>query len=443
MLGGNKISIKTSLDRNGPPLTPPMDNWRNLVDGEPVMGTVSDQSTDVLVVGGGLVGLSLARAIAGSGLGVIIVDRESPKQTVSDIFDGRVSSIARGSVNMLKRLGVWTSIRKDAQPIEEIRVTDSGAPFFLHYASQDVGNEPMGYILENRILRCALHRLVESDSRIVWRTGVEVKAIERGAYGVTAELSDGTKASALLVAAADGRRSVLRANAGIDVVKRSYRQVGIVCTVAHSYPHGAIAHERFLSAGPFAILPMTGNRSSLVWTERPEVASTILKLSTGDFLKELAWRFGDFLGKLEVVSPRWHYPLELTLAGQLVARRLALVGDAAHAIHPIAGQGLNLGLRDAAALTEVVVRAQQLGMDFGEPVVLDGYGRWRRFDGLAMAAVTDSLNRLFSNDITPLREARVLGLATVNKLPSLKAVFQRHAMGVLGRLPELLRDISQ
>jgi len=226
-------------------------------------------------------------------------------------------------------------------------------------------------------------------------------------------------------------------------VKRSYRQVGIVCTVAHSYPHGAIAHERFLSAGPFAILPMTGNRSSLVWTERPEVASTILKLSTGDFLNEVSWRFGDFLGKLEVVSPRWHYPLELTLAGQLVARRLALVGDAAHAIHPIAGQGLNLGLRDAAALTEVVVRAQQLGIDFGEPVVLDGYGRWRRFDGLAMAAVTDSLNRLFSNDITPLREIRVLGLATVNKLPSLKAVFQRHAMGVLGRLPELLRDISQ
>jgi len=417
-----------------------MDNQPNLADGEPVMGTANDQSSDVLVVGGGLVGLSLARAIASAGMGVIIVDRESPKEAVTDIFDGRVSSIARGSVNMLKRLGIWTSIHEDAQPIEEIRVTDSGAPFFLHYASHDVGSEPMGYIVENQILRRALHKSVECDSRVVWRTGVEVKAIKRGAYGVTAELSDGTKAGALLVAAADGRRSQLRANAGIDVVKRSYRQLGIVCTVAHSFPHGAIAHERFLSAGPFAILPMTGNRSSLVWTERPEVASAILKLSASDFLRELAWRFGDFLGKLEVVSPRWHYPLELTLAGQLVARRLALVGDAAHAIHPIAGQGLNLGLRDAAALTEVIVGAQQLGMDFGESVVLENYGRWRRFDGLAMAAVTDNLNRLFSNDITPLREIRALGLATVNKLPSLKAVFQRHAMGVLGRLPELLRD---
>ena len=420
----------------------PMDNRGNVADGEFGMRSVDEQSCDILIVGGGLVGLALARAAASFGLGVVIVDRESPKQAESDIFDGRVSSIARGSVNMLKRLGVWPLIRGDAQPIEEIRVTDDGSPFFLHYASQDVGNEPMGYILENRILRRALHRLVECESKIIWRTGVEVKAIERGSYGVIAELSDGTKANSPLVAAADGRRSLLRAKAGIDVVKRVYRQVGIVCTVAHSLPHGAIAHERFLSAGPFAILPMTGNRSSLVWTERPEVASTILKLSSSDFLKELAWRFGDFLGELEVVSPRWHYPLELTLARRLIDRRLALVGDAAHAIHPIAGQGLNLGLRDAAALTEVVLRAQHLGMDIGETVVLENYGRWRRFDGLAMAAVTDSLNRLFSNDIGPLREIRGLGLAAVNKLPSLKAVFQRHAMGVLGQLPELLRDTA-
>ena len=341
---------------------------------------------------------------------------------------------------MLKHLGVWDLIRQDAQPIEEIRVTDNGSPLFLHYASRDVGNGPMGYILENRILRRALHTVVEKDVRITWRTGVEVEEIERGIHGVCAQLSDGTKANSPLVAAADGRHSVLRTKAGINVVKRSYRQVGLVCTVAQSLPHGAVAHERFLSAGPFAILPMPGDRSSLVWTERPEVAATILKLDTGAFLGELAWRFGDFLGQLEVVSPRWHYPLQLTLARQLTARRLALVGDAAHAIHPIAGQGLNLGLRDAAALSEVVGNAYQLGIDIGEATVLENYGRWRRFDGLAMAVVTDGLNRLFSNDIAPIRGIRSIGLAAVNKVPFLKSVFQRHAMGVLGHLPKLLRD---
>ena len=411
-----------------------------MADGECAMRSINNQSCDLLVVGGGLVGLALARAAAHSGLDVLIVDRESPIQAVSDVFDGRVSSIARGSANMLKHLGVWDLIRQDAQPVEEIRVTDNGSPLFLHYASRDVGNGPMGYIIENRILRRALHTVVEKDVRITWRTGVEVEEIERGIHGVCAQLSDGTKANSPLVAAADGRHSVLRTKAGINVVKRSYRQVGLVCTVAHSLPHGAVAHERFLSAGPFAILPMTGDRSSLVWTERPEVAATILKLDTGAFLGELAWRFGDFLGQLEVVSPRWHYPLQLTLARQLTARRLALVGDAAHAIHPIAGQGLNLGLRDAAALSEVVGNAYQLGMDIGEATVLENYGRWRRFDGLAMAVVTDGLNRLFSNDIAPIRGIRSIGLAAVNKVPFLKSVFQRHAMGVLGHLPKLLRD---
>lgn len=385
-------------------------------------------------------GLTLARAAAHVGLEVLIVDRESSRQATSRTFDGRVSSIAKGSVNMLKHLGVWERVRKDAQPINEIRVTDGDSPLFLHYDSRDVGKGPMGYILENRILRSALHAVIAEDPGIVWRSATEVKEIKRGLYGVQAQLSDGTTASAALVAAADGRHSALRAEAGINVISRSYRQVGIVCAVAHFLPHQAIAHERFLSAGPFAILPMTGKRSSLVWTERPEIATTILKLGDNEFFSELSWRFGDFLGQLEVLGPRWHYPLQLTLAERLTAERLALVGDAAHAIHPIAGQGLNLGLRDAAALAEVIGDARALGMDIGDSMVLRGYGRWRRFDGLAMAAVTDGLNRLFSNDIGPIRDIRNIGLATVNQLPLLKRVFQRHAMGVLGNPPRLQRE---
>ena len=385
-------------------------------------------------------GLALARAAARVGLEVLIVDRESSKQATGRTFDGRVSSIAKGSVNMLKHLGVWERVRTDAQPINEIRVTDGDSPLFLHYDSRDVGKGPMGYILENRILRSALHAVITEDPRIIWRPASEVTAVKRGLYGVQAQLSDSTTTSAALVAAADGRQSALRTEAGINVIGRSYRQVGIVCAVAHSLPHQAIAHERFLSAGPFAILPMTGKRSSLVWTERPEIAKTILKLGENEFFSELSWRFGDFLGQLEVLGPRWHYPLQLTLAERLTAERLALVGDAAHAIHPIAGQGLNLGLRDAAALAEVIGDARALGMDIGDAMVLKSYGRWRRFDGLAMAAITDGLNRLFSNDIGPLRDMRSIGLAVVNKLPSLKAVFQRHAMGVLGHPPRLLRE---
>ncbi|MCG8696363.1 MAG: FAD-dependent monooxygenase, partial [Minwuiales bacterium] len=266
--------------------------------------------------------------------------------------------------------------------------------------------------------------------------------VRRDAARSEVHLADGTVVSAPLCVGADGRNSPLRQSAGIKCAAWSYHQVGIVCTVHHELPHGGVAQERFLPAGPFAILPMTGNRSSLVWTERADLAPAMMALDEAAFTAEMASRFGDYLGALEVVGPRWSYPLALHLAERYTDRRLALVGDAAHGIHPIAGQGLNLGLRDVAALAEVIVDTARLGLDIGDAVPLERYQRWRRFDALLLAAVTDSLNRLFSNDIEPIRLARDLGLAAVNRMGPLKRVFMSHARGTVGQLPKLLQGQS-
>jgi 2-octaprenyl-6-methoxyphenol hydroxylase len=244
---------------------------------------------------------------------------------------------------------------------------------------------------------------------------------------------------ARLVAAADGRESPLRRAAGIQTVEWRYPQTGIVTTVRHQRPHNGIAVEHFMRAGPFAILPMTENRSSIVWTERGELAPRLVALSDAAFAAELAARFGDFLGPVEPLGPRWTYPLTLLLAERYVATRLALVGEAAHTIHPIAGQGLNLGIRDVAALAELVIDARRLGLDIGNETVLLRYQQWRRFDALALAAVTDGLNRLFSNSLPPVQLARDIGLAAVNRLPPLKRLLMRDAMGIAGDLPRLVR----
>jgi 2-octaprenyl-6-methoxyphenol hydroxylase len=244
---------------------------------------------------------------------------------------------------------------------------------------------------------------------------------------------------ARLVAAADGRESPLRRAAGIQTVEWRYPQTGIVTTVRHQRPHNGIAVEHFMRAGPFAILPMTENRSSIVWTERGELAPRLVALSDAAFAAELAARFGDFLGPVEPLGPRWTYPLTLLLAERYVATRLALVGEAAHTIHPIAGQGLNLGIRDVAALAELVIDARRLGLDIGNETVLLRYQQWRRFDALALAAVTDGLNRLFSNSLPLVQLARDIGLAAVNRLPPLKRLLMRDAMGIAGELPRLVR----
>jgi 2-octaprenyl-6-methoxyphenol hydroxylase len=395
-------------------------------------------SVDVAIVGAGMVGLTLASALARAGVSVAVVDRAPAVVFADAARDGRASALALASVRVLESIGLWRAMEREAEPIREIRVSDGEARLFLHYDHRDLGAEPLGYIVENSVTRKALATHAAAANLPVL-AGRRVVAMSAGPASAELSLDDGTIVRATLVAAADGRGSSLRNLAGIGATEWRYPQTGIVCTVAHARPHRGIAHERFLPPGPFAILPMTGNRSSIVWTEAAALAPALLALDDAEFAAELARRFGDHLGPVEVAGPRFSYPLLLVHAERYIAPRLALVGDAAHAIHPIAGQGLNIGLRDVAALAEVVVDAKRLGLDFGSTAVLARYERWRRFDNLAMLAVTDGLNRLFSNDLAPLRVARDLGLAAVDRLPALKRVFMRHAMGTLGELPRLMR----
>jgi 2-octaprenyl-6-methoxyphenol hydroxylase len=386
---------------------------------------------DLLIVGGGMIGLTVARAVAGAGLTSIVVDREAPAAALAAAADGRASALAAGSVRLLQDIGVWQGMEPQAQPILEIRVSDGDSPLFLHYDHTDLGDEPFGYMVENRVTRQALHDAIAATPEVTHLAPAEVASLERGVAGVTAELGDGRSVRARLAVGADGRGSTTRSGAGIGQRRLAYHQTAIVCTVEHERPHRGIAQERFLAAGPFAILPLPGNRSSLVWTEREDLAPTLMALDDEAFTAELAWRFTDFLGEVRPAGRRWSYPLALTWAERMTERRLALVGDAARAIHPIAGQGLNLGLRDVGVLAEVLGEAAGLGLDPGTAHGLATYARRRRFDVLSMSLVTDGINRLFSNDIAPLRLARDLGLAAVDKAPPLKRVFMRHAMGLL------------
>jgi 2-octaprenyl-6-methoxyphenol hydroxylase len=393
---------------------------------------------ELVVVGGGLVGLSLGIATAQAGLDTLVVDREEPTAMLGESFDGRASAIAYGSQQALLALGVWEKLARDAAPILEIRVADDNAPLFLHYDHREVGDHPLGWIVENSLLRRALAARVRELPHLTHAAPRSVAGVERSSTGALVRLDGDGAVRTRLVAAADGKASPIRKAAGIRTIEWSYPQIGIVATVRHEAPHRGVAVEHFLPAGPFAILPLTGNRSSIVWTERADLAPPILAMNAADFTEELRRRFGDFLGAVEPVGPRWSYPLAFLHAEDYAAPRLALVGDAAHVIHPIAGQGLNLGLRDVAALAEVLVDARRLGLDIGDTEVLRRYERWRRMDNWMLSAVTDSLNRLFSNAIAPVKLARDLGLAAVNQVPPLKRLFMRHAMGVVGSLPRLV-----
>ncbi len=400
-----------------------------------------DDALDALIVGGGMIGLALGCALGAARLRAAVVDPSALNPVLEMAVDGRVSAVSAAGVRLLSAIGAWPRIARSAEPILDIRVSDGDSPLFLHFDHRALAGDggPLGYIVENRVIRVALLERARAIGTVRLIGGETVVSVTRGPAKAVIRLASGGTIAAPLAIAADGKDSPSRRAAGIAATEWRYEQTGIVCTVAHERPHRGIAQERFLPAGPFAILPMTGQRSSIVWTERAALAPGLLALDEADFAAELGRRFGDYLGAIRVVGPRYHYPLSLVHAETYIAPRLALVGDAAHAIHPIAGQGFNIGLRDVAALAEVAVDAARLGLDIGSTAVLQRYQRWRRFDNSVMLAVTDGLNRLFSNDHAAIALGRDLGLAAVERVPALKRLMMRHAMGLAGDLPRLLR----
>ncbi|MBM3508001.1 MAG: 2-octaprenyl-6-methoxyphenyl hydroxylase [Alphaproteobacteria bacterium] len=404
--------------------------------------TAAPFNTDVAIVGGGMVGQTLALALAGAGIGVTVLDRAAPETALAPAFDGRASAIAYASTRLLAGVGAWEALAPHAQPILDIRVSDGESPLYLHYSHEELAaGQPFGHLIENRHIRFSLLGAMRRAG-VTMRAPVEVTSVAADAFAATVTLGGGETIRARLVVGADGARSFVRSQAGIRSRGWDYPQAGIVLTVEHERDHGGVAHERFLPAGPFAILPLPGQRSSLVWTERRADAAEILKLDEERFLEELRDRFGDFLGEVVPVGPRWSYPLAFHRADSYFAARIVLAGDSAHMLHPLAGQGLNLGLRDAAALAEVIVDASRLGLDFGAADQLARYQRWRRLDAVALIAVTDGLNRLFSNDLAPIRLGRDIGLGLVNRVTPLKRLFVSHARGTAGKLPRLLAGES-
>ncbi|WP_332769991.1 UbiH/UbiF/VisC/COQ6 family ubiquinone biosynthesis hydroxylase [Phenylobacterium sp.] len=406
---------------------------------------------DVIIAGAGMAGATLALALKSGGLTPILIDPIVFDAQLAPTFDGRASAIAFAAFRQWRTLGLAADIEPHAQRIEQILVTDGTSPgaaaggpspFYLRFDSGEIAErsegEPLGYMLENRRTRAAL-------AAAVGRAGIEVLApakvasvvFEPRAARVT--LDDGRALTAPLVVGAEGRSSVVRRAAGIGVVGWDYSQTGVVATVRLARPHQGVAHEYFLPGGPFAILPLTDDRASLVWTEPTARGAALKTARTEVFHAHLQRRFGDYLGEATLDGPVFSYPLSLQLAERLTGPRAALLGDAAHGIHPIAGQGLNLGLKGAAALAEVLVEASRLGEDLGSELVLERYARWRSFDTVMLAAATDVFTRLFSNDHPLLRLARGAGMAAVNRIAPARRFFMHDAGGALGDLPRLLR----
>ncbi|MFZ3581622.1 UbiH/UbiF/VisC/COQ6 family ubiquinone biosynthesis hydroxylase [Loktanella sp. DJP18] len=402
------------------------------------------EQTDIIIVGGGLNGPVLALAAAQSGLRVTVIDAITPETHRMRDFDGRAYAIANGSMRLLRGIGIWAAVQADAQPMLDIKVSDGRAgegasPWMMHFDHAEIEEGPMGWLVEDRHLRAALLDALAAEDRITHLTGRTVTAQSITGGGVTVTLDDGQILSARLLVGCDGRGSGVAKRAGITRTGWDYDQIAVVCAVEHALPHNGVAHQFFMPGGPLAILPLTGNRSSIVWSEQSDRARTLIAMDEPDFLAALRPAFGSFLGELSLVGSRFSYPLGLTLANNLTAPRVALVGDAAHGIHPIAGQGLNAGLRDVAALAQVLEDARMRGEDIGSAVTLDRYKVWRRWEATRLALATDAFNRLFSNDNPLLRGLRDLGMGAINAMPGLRRRFIREAAGLNGQLPRLMR----
>ncbi len=395
---------------------------------------------DVCIVGAGPVGGILACRLAGAGLRVAIIDRAALPPMEHPDFDGRAYAIAAGSKRVLETAGLWDALPFPAGAIRDIRVSDGrvgrqASPMFLHFDAADVGEEAFGWMVEARSLRMAVNTRLRTLGGVSLFAPAEA-TVERAEDGATVRVAGGPTLKCRLVVAAEGRGSPLREAAGIAVTRMGYGQTGIVCAIGHELPHNGTALEHFLPSGPFAQLPMAPtegapNISAIVWTERTSAASRVLALDDAGFEREVARRLGQYLGAIRLLGRRWSYPLGAMHAHRYYDTRLALVGDAAHGIHPIAGQGLNLGIRDVEALAGLAIAAVEQGADPGAKAVLRRYQLRRRPDNLAMLIATDGLDRLFSNDNRLLRLARGLGIAAVHRVPSLKRAFMRQAMGVL------------
>lgn len=410
-----------------------------------------DLDADVVIAGAGIAGATLALALKSGGLEPVLVDPMPFDSQLAPTFDGRSFAIAFSCFRQWRALGLAGSIEPHAQRMDQILVTDGrtpGAatpgqtPFFLHFDAGEIADrvagEPLGYMLENRRIRAALAEAVEAAGIRVLAPA-RVAGVEVSAAAGTVRLADGGALTASLIVGAEGRGSTVRAAAGIEAVGWDYPQTGVVCTVKLDRPHGGVAHEYFLPGGPFAILPLTENRASLVWTESRDRGEALKSARAEVFNAHLFRRFGEFLGGIEVVGPVFTYPLNLSIAERFSAPRIALLGDAAHGVHPIAGQGLNLGLKGAAALAEVLVEASRLGEDIGSETVLDRYAAWRRFDTMTLSAGMDAFVWLFSNDNPLVRMARGVGMAAVNRIGPARRFFMHEAGGAVGDLPRLLR----
>ena len=395
---------------------------------------------DVLIVGGGLNGSALALALAQAGLSVTIVDKLAVETRADPGFDGRGYALAHASKRLLDAIGIWPGIADHGQPILQIKVTDGRAgegasPFVLEFDHAEIEEGPMGFMIEDRYLRRALLSAMDADDRIEQITGPEVVDHDVAPGFATVTLGDGTTRRARVVVGADGQHSPTARRAGIGRMGWSYGQTALVCAIGHAKPHQGCAHQFFMPPGPLAILPLPGDRSSIVWTETDAAAARIQALDDDGYLDALRPRVGDFLGPISLAGQRFTYPLTLSIAHRFAAPRVALLGDAAHRVHPIAGQGLNAGLKDVGALAEVLALAHRRGEDIGRLDVLERYQRWRRFDTATLALTTDGFNRLFSNDNGLLRLGRDIGMGVVNALPSLRRGLIREAAGRTGGPP--------